>query len=267
METYMIKDAAKELNVEAHVLRYWEEELGLAIKRNSMGHRYYDEKDILIFKNVQELKKRGLSLKDIRDGIEKARSGQAGELGLTRDKGILDEELCNKNNDNNLNYLSEKVSDNSSEGKMGFVPLAKTLNQIDNEEKDLTSNEEKDLKSIEEKDLKSINEKNLNSIDGKKTEELKVVDFKLAQLQSVMNRVVANALKENKDIITSSIKEEITADVMKQFDTVMREKEEREEKRYKKLDEYLRELQRANSEAAATRDRGIFRRRRAKQRL
>lgn len=259
METYMIKDAAKELNVEAHVLRYWEEELGLAIKRNSMGHRYYDEKDILIFKNVQELKKRGLSLKDIRDGIEKARSGQAGELGLTRDKGILDEELCNKNNDNNLNYLSEKVSDNSSEGKMGFVPLAKTLNQIDNEEKD--------LKSIEEKDLKSINEKNLNSIDGKKTEELKVVDFKLAQLQSVMNRVVANALRENKDIITSSIKEEITADVMKQFDTVMREKEEREEKRYKKLDEYLRELQRANSEAAATRDRGFFKRRRAKQRL
>ena len=53
----MIKDAAKELNVEAHVLRYWEEELGLAIKRKSMGHRDYDEKDILIFKNVQELKK------------------------------------------------------------------------------------------------------------------------------------------------------------------------------------------------------------------
>lgn len=77
MGIYMIKDAAKELDVEAHVLRYWEEELGLTIKRNSMGHRYYDEKDIMIFKNVQELKKRGLSLKDIRDGIEKAKKEQA----------------------------------------------------------------------------------------------------------------------------------------------------------------------------------------------
>ena len=47
------------------------------------------------------------------------------------------------------------------------------------------------------------------------------VDFKQAQLQSVMNRVIATALRENKDIITTSIKEEVTADVMRQFDAVM----------------------------------------------
>ena len=49
MESIMIKDATKKLGIEAHVLRYWEEELGLEIKRNSMGHRYYDEKDIRMF--------------------------------------------------------------------------------------------------------------------------------------------------------------------------------------------------------------------------
>ena len=38
---YLIKEAAKLVEVEAHVLRYWEEELGLKIKRNEMGHRYY----------------------------------------------------------------------------------------------------------------------------------------------------------------------------------------------------------------------------------
>ncbi|MBQ8914251.1 MAG: MerR family transcriptional regulator [Lachnospiraceae bacterium] len=275
METYMIKDAAKELNVEAHVLRYWEEELGLAIKRNSMGHRYYDEKDILIFKNVQELKKRGLSLKDIRDGIKKARSGQAGEVSIPKNEEITNEvqrnsvakneEITNEvlhngvEKNDNLNYISEKVSDKSNEGKKEFVPLSKSLNQADNELQD--------RRVVDENDRKANEEKVLETIEGKKTEELKVVDFKMAQLQSVMNRVVANALRENKDIITLSIKEEITADVMKQFDTVMREKEEREEKRYKKLDEYLRELQRANAEAAATRDRGFFRRRRAKQGL
>ncbi|MBQ9234733.1 MAG: MerR family transcriptional regulator, partial [Lachnospiraceae bacterium] len=240
-----------------------------------MGHRYYDEKDILIFKNVQELKKRGLSLKDIRDGIKKARSGQAGEVSIPKNEEITNEvqrnsvakneEITNEvlhngvEKNDNLNYISEKVSDKSNEGKKEFVPLSKSLNQADNELQD--------RRVVDENDRKANEEKVLETIEGKKTEELKVVDFKMAQLQSVMNRVVANALRENKDIITLSIKEEITADVMKQFDTVMREKEEREEKRYKKLDEYLRELQRANAEAAATRDRGFFRRRRAKQGL
>ena len=31
---YLISDAAKQVQVETHVLRYWEEELGLPIKRN-----------------------------------------------------------------------------------------------------------------------------------------------------------------------------------------------------------------------------------------
>ena len=33
---YMISDAAKMVDVEAHVLRYWEEELELPVERNEM---------------------------------------------------------------------------------------------------------------------------------------------------------------------------------------------------------------------------------------
>lgn len=40
---YMISDAAKMVDVEAHVLRYWEEELELPVERNEMGHRCYTE--------------------------------------------------------------------------------------------------------------------------------------------------------------------------------------------------------------------------------
>ena len=94
-------------------------------------------------------------------------------------------------------------------------------------------------------------------------DEDKVVDFKQAQLQSVMNSVIATALRENKDIITTSIKEEVTADVMRQFDAVMREKEEREEARYRRLDTVLREIQQANAEVAATKTKkGIFKKHR-----
>ena len=34
---YMISDASRLVDVEAHVLRYWEEELELPIGRNEMG--------------------------------------------------------------------------------------------------------------------------------------------------------------------------------------------------------------------------------------
>lgn len=41
---YMISDASRLVDVEAHVLRYWEEELGLPIGRNEMGHRTIQRK-------------------------------------------------------------------------------------------------------------------------------------------------------------------------------------------------------------------------------
>ena len=36
---YMISDAAAAVDVETHVLRYWEDELGLDVPRNELGHR------------------------------------------------------------------------------------------------------------------------------------------------------------------------------------------------------------------------------------
>lgn len=63
---FMISDAARQVQVEAHVLRYWEEELDVPAKRNEMGHRYYTEEDIKQFQKIKELKEQGLQLKAIR---------------------------------------------------------------------------------------------------------------------------------------------------------------------------------------------------------
>ncbi len=67
MSNYLfISDAAKEVKVESHVLRYWEEELHLPIKRNELGHRYYTEEDVERFKLIKDMKERGLQLKAIK---------------------------------------------------------------------------------------------------------------------------------------------------------------------------------------------------------
>lgn len=68
---YFISEAAKEVKVENHVLRYWEEELNLPVKRNEQGHRYYTKDDIERFIYIKQLKEEGLQLKAIRNLLEK----------------------------------------------------------------------------------------------------------------------------------------------------------------------------------------------------
>ena len=63
---YIISDAAKIIDVESHVLRYWEEELEIEIPRNEMQHRYYTDYYIELFKKVKELKENGFQLKAIK---------------------------------------------------------------------------------------------------------------------------------------------------------------------------------------------------------
>ncbi len=63
---YYISEAAKKVQVESHVLRYWEDELELPIMRNEMGHRYYTEQDIRKLQEIKQLKEQGLQLKAIR---------------------------------------------------------------------------------------------------------------------------------------------------------------------------------------------------------
>ena len=63
---FMISEAAKQVDVESHVLRYWEEELGLTIGRTEMGHRYYTKDDIQLFRCIKKLKDEGMLLRDLK---------------------------------------------------------------------------------------------------------------------------------------------------------------------------------------------------------
>ena len=155
-----IKEAAKQLHVETHVLRYWEDELQLDIKRNAQGHRYYDERDIRLFESVKAMKEEGLTLKDIRNAIIRAKRAVQGKADAVTE-----------------------TEDSAGKEAMPVAELQPVHTRID-EDKD--SMLERMEKAVAENDPK-------------------VVDFKQAQLKSVMNRVIATALREYKDIITSSI--------------------------------------------------------------
>lgn len=81
-DSYLISDAAKQVNVEAHVLRYWEEELGLPIKRNELGHRFYTQADVERFREIKSMKERGLQLKAIRMILKDGKLDRLGNVNF-----------------------------------------------------------------------------------------------------------------------------------------------------------------------------------------
>lgn len=74
---------------------------------------------------------------------------------------------------------------------------------------------------------------------------------KMEQFQQIMNRVLANAIKENNELIGKTAGEHAANAVVSHINGMTKAQEERAEERYRKLDETLREIQRARAEAAA----------------
>ncbi len=77
---YSVSEAVRLIGVESHVLRYWEDELRIEVRRNAQGHRIYSEDNIRLFRKVRELKEKGLQLKAIRlllEGQERQTPGES----------------------------------------------------------------------------------------------------------------------------------------------------------------------------------------------
>lgn len=77
MARYLISEAARQTGVEAHALRFWEEELELEIPRNELGHRYYTEEHIAMFMHIKEMKGQGFQLKAIRENLNRTASAES----------------------------------------------------------------------------------------------------------------------------------------------------------------------------------------------
>ncbi len=169
---YMISDAANIVNVESHVLRYWEEELELQIPRNEMGHRYYTEENIAQFQKIKEWKEKGYQLKAIRMMIH---SGEYSE----EDKSLSGEkqELCDMQNP----AVLDKHHNNSA----------------------------------------------LNTV-------------KLEQFQNMMIEIVRKAVEENNQALGKEVGIQVGDRVLKEMNYLMREQDEAEEERFRKLDAAIR---------------------------
>lgn len=229
---YLIKEAAKLVEVEPHVLRYWEEELDMKIKRNDMGHRYYDEQDIKILQKVKELKDRGIQLKAIHELVKKMYEIlEQNEEQITEMKDAEDGQAVDEEKDK------------------------EAVTMKDGSEQDACSKEEKEKSPADafaSYDFTKELVKEATQITNVKASDGRVVDFKLAQFQTMMTKIISHSMKESIKPLSQAITTNAVGEVVKQMDVLLKEQEEREEARYKKLDATLREIQQTRREIAAT---------------
>lgn len=194
VKRYMISDASKHVNVESHVLRYWEEELGLSISRNELGHRYYTEENIKLFKNIKTLKEQGFQLKAIKMVIPELEA--EGETNLEYMLGRREE-------------LNEKAEFEEGEERGTALQVFS-----DN------------AASIEDKPRVSP-----------------VSEDKMQQFQMIMANIVTKALQDNNLLLSKEVGDRVSDNVLKEMDYLMRVREEREDERFKHLDEVIRSVQ------------------------
>lgn len=213
---FMISEAAKQVDVESHVLRYWEEELGLTIGRTEMGHRYYTNDDIQLFRCIKKLKDEGMLLRELKPLIP--------ELKETRLKvksaGISSEKHENAAHKPASGAVSAVTADRKASGQ--------------------TPDTDKSQAAVSVPSTRTATE------SGDVMIPLKSVE----QVRALVGDVFREALSENNTVLKKDISSTVTADVMHEMDFLLQAKERQQEEHFRRLDSLIRQQQASRKESA-----------------
>lgn len=212
-QTLFISDAAKKVHVEAHVLRYWEEELELPIKRNELGHRYYTEEDVKRFQEIRELKERGLQLKAIRLILKNGKLDRLADGENTQaEKAAEAAKIAEKAN--SAAKTAEKMPADAQHGKK-TVEVLKTAEKVTGEVEPIKT----------------------TSVLGEESREEKA-----ARLQWLLKQLFREVLQENNEAMCREVRESILKEMDYQFRMQEEREEEREAAQIKRDEEHFRRV-------------------------
>ncbi|MCI8836265.1 MAG: MerR family transcriptional regulator [Ruminococcus sp.] len=275
---YMISEAARQVQVESHVLRYWEEELGLEIGRTEMGHRYYTKDDIQLFLCIQKLKNEGMLLRDLKPLIP-----ELTETRKKRNAAKMQQEASKT-----VDMPSSKAGDKSIDGTVAEAKhslsssgtaQAKHTSPSDSaaqKEHTLSSNSTAQAKKYTPSSDSNAQAKKYTSSSGSNAQakkytpspgtpalkeypdasvpalsEAEVIPVtQLEQVRSLIGDVLTEVVTTNNDVLKRDISKKVTADVIREMDFLFQANERREEEHYRKLDCLIRQQQTNRREAA-----------------
>lgn len=271
-ERYMIREAAKQVGAETHVLRYWEKELSLEIPKNDMGHRYYTEKEVALLRQVKYLKDQGFHLKAIR--LLREHISEVAQMDMEKLHSLK----------NRLNsQLAVEVQEKEIQEKGTLEAEEKKELEEEKEKQKKGGKEDKNHtvvfygikgapagvpagKVVGTKVTPIFPEKTalleLESLEEEPAPQPEV-DGRMEQFRMIMSDIIGQALRENNKELAKDVSGNVSEKVLKEMDFMMRSQQEEEEARYRKLDETIRSCQRSRQETAAAREeekkkRGLF---------
>ncbi len=105
----------------------------------------------------------------------------------------------------------------------------------------------------EEYNLKAEGEGNITVVKNKDNKiEIEDGGVKMQQFRAIMKDLIVDAIRENNRELSNAVGENVSDNVLKEMDYLMRDKDEKDEERYRQLDEVIRGVQKARQEVAAT---------------
>lgn len=229
---YMISDAANIVHVESHVLRYWEDELELNIPRNEMGHRYYTKENIAEFQRIKELKEQGYQLKAIRmivhngpiEGLTAEAPLPVGQAPLSAGAAAAIPQPAQP--------AAAQMAAVTQPAQQSVQPAQQSMQPV----QPVAAQQTAVAQPVQPVAPQQLPVKNttespqsiLNNTD------------KMAQFTELMTEIVGKALAANNEELGQSISEEVGKQVIKEMNYLMREREEAEEDRFRRLDAAIR---------------------------
>lgn len=231
---YYISEAAKKVQVENHVLRYWEEELQLPIKRNEMGHRYYTEQDVKQLQEIKLLKEQGLQLKAIRTVLFKMPAVSDGEM---EEHAMTESVECTQMN----GEKAESTKDSTVQPSKSEMRRDKLMDMVKERVEEKT--EEVGINKAH-KYVVALSGDTDNTVEQKHDYADTEKNQKAARLQYLLQHMITEAVRSaNRELCT-----EVKESILKELDYQFRMQEERdderwkmEEEHYRKIDEMIRE--------------------------
>lgn len=194
-------------------MRYWEDELELNVPRNELGHRYYTKENIQEFQRIKELKEQGYQLKAIRMIVHNMSPDAQAEVGAVHpgEKQDLHQVTCTSN---------EKVikPEQQPGAQVSHIPDGYAVKA------DLPVAAGQNTPRSAQNESQSV----LDNTD------------KMAQFTELMTQIVGTAIAANNQELSRCISEDVGEQVIKEMNYLMREQDEADEERFRKLDAAIR---------------------------
>ena len=77
---------------------------------------------------------------------------------------------------------------------------------------------------------------------------------KMQQFQMILTNIVVGAMEQNNETLSEQVTTKVSENVIKEMDYLLRLKEEREEERFKKIDELIGKIKALGDKAKAVKD-------------